>query len=236
MLIDNFDVKFRGGSRYLIKLEVPEECPHCGKYMSPRSYGGVSEFDNLDYQDAVIGLVLQCVLCGKYFIRMFYINHKNFKNFPEEIKLSYNPPIDIDIPEKIKKISKEFPDIYMQAQKAKQANLNQIYGMGLRKALEFLVKDFGIYLYPESTEEIKKQQLGYVIDHYFKDFTDITALFKAATWIGNDETHYERKHPDKDAETINKFISVTMSQISSRLILDEAFDLINNPSMPETKS
>lgn len=236
MLKDKFAISFKGGMTYSIHLALPEICPHCGKNMSPRFYHGVSEFDGTDNPESIAALLLQCVLCGKYFTRMFFLNHLDENGLPREIELSYTPPINANIPEKIKTISKDFPEIYMQALKAKQANLKQIYGMGLRKALEFLVKDFGIYLHPESTEDIKKQQLGYVINNYFKEFADITALFKAATWIGNDETHYERKHPDKDAETINRFISVTMSQISSRLTLDEAVTMIENSAKPQTKS
>lgn len=220
-----------------MKFGILEKCPHCGKNMSPRIHAGVSESDyGSSGHDNTAALLLSCVVCDMYFTRMFKLNELNKYGLPEEVKLSYNPPIDANIPEKINTISKDFPEIYMQALKARQANLKQIYGMGLRKALEFLVKDFGIYLHPESAEDIKKRQLGYVIDNYFKEFADITALFKAATWIGNDETHYERKHPDKDAETINRFISVTMSQISSRLTLDEAVTMIEESAKPETKS
>lgn len=224
-------------TRQPMKFGILEICPHCGKNMSPRIHAGVSESDyGASGHDNTAALLLSCVVCDMYFTRMFKLNELNKYGLPEEVKLSYNPPIDANIPEKINTISKDFPEIYMQALKAKQANLKQIYGMGLRKALEFLVKDFGIYLHPESAEDIKQRQLGYVIDNYFKEFADITALFKAATWIGNDETHYERKHPDKDAETINRFISVTMSQISSRLTLDEAVTMIEESAKPETKS
>lgn len=236
MLIDKFPVVFKGGSNYTRELEVPEECPHCGKSMSPRFYSGVSE--SYDYTDpeSVAALLLQCVLCHKYFTRMFYLQHLNLNGFPKEIELTYNPPIDANIPENIDTISDSFSEIYVQALEAKQAGLYQIYGMGLRKALEFLVKDFGIYLHPEAAEDIKKKQLGYVINNYFQEFTSVTALFKAASWIGNDETHYERKHPDKDAETIRRFISATMFQISSRLTSDEALSMIEDSAKPETKS
>lgn len=237
MLKDSFAVEYRGSGSYKTYFEIPNLCPHCGEKMSPRyCYGLSRQTYNSSDKNATVGLLLQCVSCEKYFARMFLLNQLNDSGARQEIELSYNPPIDANIPEKINTISKDFPEIYMQALKAKQANLKQIYGMGLRKALEFLVKDFGIYLHPESAEDIKKRQLGYVIDNYFKEFADITALFKAATWIGNDETHYERKHPDKDAETINRFISVTMSQISSRLTLDEAVTMIEESAKPETKS
>ncbi|MBZ1540170.1 hypothetical protein Q8A50_05760 [Leuconostoc mesenteroides] len=237
MLKDSFDVTFRGSSSYRTYFEIPNLCPHCGEKMSPRYCYGLSRQTHDDRDEtATAGLLLQCVSCEKYFSRMFLLNKLNDNGAPQEIELSYNPPIHANIPENIGTISDSFSEIYMQALQAKQAGLDQIYGMGLRKALEFLVKDFGIYLHPEASEDIKKRQLGYVIDKYFTEFTAITALFKAATWIGNDETHYERKHPDKDAETIKRFISATMLQISSRLTSDEAMSMIKESAKPETKS
>lgn len=230
MLKDKFIVKYNGGITYDQYFEIPEECPHCGKNMAPSFYYAVSDFPFNNDPESTVAFLFKCVLCRNFFTRMFLPNQLIKNVAPKEIELSYNPPIETDIPEKIKDISKEFPEIYTQALTAKQAGLNQIYGMGLRKALEFLVKDFAIYLHTDKTEDIKEKPLGYVIDHYFDEFSDITALFKAATWIGNDETHYERKHPNKDAETIKRFISVTMSQISSRLTLDEAVAIISNPS------
>lgn len=231
MLKDQFSVKYNGGRTISQYFEIPEECPHCGKNMSPRFYYAVSDSPWDDSNpNSIVAFLFKCVLCRNFFTRMFLPNQLNNNVAPKEIELSYNPPIETDIPEKIKTISDEFPEIYTQALTAKQAGLNQIYGIGLRKALEFLVKDFAIYLHTDKTEDIKKKPLGYVIDHYFEEFSDITALFKAATWIGNDETHYERKHPNKDAETIKRFISVTMSQISSRLTLDEAVAIISESS------
>lgn len=237
MLKDSFAIEYRASGSFKTYFEIPNLCPHCGEKMSPRYCYGLSRQTHSDRDEtATAGLLLQCVNCEKYFARMFLLNIFNDNGAPQEIELTYNPPIHANIPENIDTISDSFSEIYMQALQAKEAGLDQIYGMGLRKALEFLVKDFGIYLHPESSEDIKKRQLGYVIDKYFTEFTAITALFKAATWIGNDETHYERKHPDKDAETIKRFISATMLQISSRLASDEAMSMIEESAKPETKS
>ena len=212
-------------------FEIPEECPHCGKIMSPKFYDAVSDYRYDDRSNNVtVSMLLKCVSCDLFFTRMFFPNQLIDRKIPSELKLSYTPPVEANIPEEIESMSPNFSAIYTQALTAKQSGLDQIYGMGLRKALEFLVKDFAIYLNPTESENIKKQSLGSVIKTYFTEFADITALFTAAAWIGNDETHYERKHPDKDAETIRKFISVTMSQISSRLVLDEAFKMIEETS------
>ena len=48
--------------------------------------------------------------------------------------------------------------------------------------------------------------LGKVIEKYLTDFSKLQKLAKAATWLGNDETHYVRKHTDKDIRDMIAFI------------------------------
>lgn len=224
-------------TRQSIKFGILEICPHCGKSMSPRIHAGVSESDyGGPGHDNTAALLLSCVVCDMYFTRMFRLNELNKYGLPVEVELSYNPPVDAKVPEEIDDISEKFSDIYMQSLKAKQAGLDQIYGMGLRKALEFLAKDFAIHLEPEKKEEITKNQLGYVIKNFFKDYPNIIKLFQAASWIGNDEVHYDRKIPNEDAETILQFISVIMMQVSSQLIYEKAAKLVDSSAKPETKS
>ena len=61
--------------------------------------------------------------------------------------------------DRISSLSPKFVEIYNQAEKAEQWGLSEICGMGYRKALEFLVKDFAILMSPESEETIKTKQL-----------------------------------------------------------------------------
>lgn len=231
MLKTNYSVHFNSGtgSTASFPFEIPEMCPHCGKIMSPRFFYAVSQAYNYQESDDTdtVAVLLQCVLCYKFFTRMFLLREYNEHDYLKEISLTYTPPISTNIPENIIEISSRFPEIYNQALQAKQYGLKEIYGMGLRKALEFLVKDFAIHLNPDIESKIKKQQLGQVINENFNAFPNIKDLFTAAAWIGNDETHYERKHPDKDAETIQKFITTIMFQISSQLTYEEALQIVN---------
>lgn len=231
MLKTNYPVHFNSGSgsQRTLPFEIPETCPHCGKPMSPRFFYAVSQandYTSTDNTDTV-AILLQCIMCDKFFTRMFLLNEYNERDCLEEVTLTYTPPISSDIPENIIETSERFPEIYNQALQAKQYGLKEIYGMGLRKALEFLVKDFAIHLNPNQESKIKKQQLGQVIKENFNSFPNIKNLFTAAAWIRNDETHYERQHPDKDAETIQKFIATVMFQISSQLTYEEALQIVN---------
>jgi len=112
-----------------------------------------------------------------------------------------------------------FQIIYNQSNTAESYSLNEIAGMGYRKAIEFLVKDFCIYLNPDKKVEIENLLLGKCISTYITD-TEIKNLATASTWLGNDETHY------KDIQDMKLFIHALLYFIECRLTLDEATTFI----------
>ena len=67
-------------------------------------------------------------------------------------------------------------------------------GIGYRKALEFLVKDYLIQIQEEDSETIKRLELGKCINKMSDE--KIQILAKGATWLGNDETLYVGIVPD----------------------------------------
>lgn len=71
--------------------------------------------------------------------------------------------------------------------------------MGYRKSLEFLIKDYAIAFHPDKETDIVKSQLSPCINEYI-DNKRIKSLATASAWIGNDETHYTRKHEDYNVE------------------------------------
>ena len=99
--------------------------------------------------------------------------------------------------------------------------------MGYRKALEFLIKDYAIYRYPDKEDEIKPKLLGQVINDYI-DSSRLKALSKASIWIGNDETHYIRKFEDKDISDLKRFITSMVSFITYELTSDTAEEMVNS--------
>lgn len=113
-----------------------------------------------------------------------------------------------------------------KAEQAEAQSLNSIAGVGYRKALEFLIKDYCISNNPSDTSKIEQSPLSFVIENYI-DSENIKTLAKAATWIGNDETHYVRKHHDYDCNSLKAFIEVTVRFIDDQTILKNAYDLIN---------
>ncbi|MBO7415554.1 MAG: DUF4145 domain-containing protein [Bacteroidaceae bacterium] len=123
-------------------------------------------------------------------------------------------------------ISPLFASIYNQAYHAEQMNLSQICGVGYRKALEFLIKD---YLISRETDEqiidnIKNKFLSNCIQENVKN-DNIKNVAKRAVWLGNDETHYVRQWADKDVCNLKQLIDLTVwwieSEIGTERVLQE---------------
>ena len=108
---------------------------------------------------------------------------------------------------RIVEISPMFPVIYNQALEAENLGMDQISGMGYRKSIEFLIKDYLCKRFPDKETEIKASLLGKSIND-FVDNENIKEISKRAIWLGNDETHYTRKWEDRDINDMKKLIDI----------------------------
>lgn len=127
-------------------------------------------------------------------------------------------PMNKEFSDIINSISPEFSKIYNQAFHAEQMQLDHICGVGYRKALEFLIKD---YLISKETDEnvvenIKKKFLSNCIQENVQN-ENIKNVAKRALWLGNDETHYVRKWEDKDVQYLKKLIDLTVRWIENEM-------------------
>ena len=110
-------------------------------------------------------------------------------------------------------LSPSFVKIYNEAYAAEQMSLMEVCGVGYRKALEFLVKDYAVEGKDEATSaNIKKTPLGTCIENYVRD-SNVKVVAKRAVWLGNDETHYIRKWEDKDVRDLKGLIRLTIRWI-----------------------
>ncbi len=98
--------------------------------------------------------------------------------------------------------------------------MDQICGTGYRKALEFLIKDYAIKKYPAHKKEIIKKFLGNVINDHIDDVR-IKDVAARAAWLGNDETHYERKWLGADISDLKALIDLTLHWIESESITED---------------
>ena len=131
----------------------------------------------------------------------------------------------------ISEISPSFVRIYNQAYTAQQLSLSDICGVGYRKAIEFLIKDYIMSKLSDegAKDRIKKKLLMQCIEQDIDD-TKIKAVAARATWLGNDETHYVRKWEEKDVNALCTLIDLTIHWIESEI---ESERLLNE--MPEPR-
>lgn len=126
----------------------------------------------------------------------------------------------------INEISPEFQSIYNQAYCAEQLGLNQICGVGYRKSLEFLIKDYLIsdLSDEEKIDNIKRKFLSNCIQDDVVN-ENIKNVAKRAVWLGNDETHYIRKWADKDVNHLKHLIELTIrwieNEVETKRIIEE---------------
>lgn len=127
------------------------------------------------------------------------------------------------VPANVKALSPDFAEIVSQAKKADDLHLTEVAGPGYRKALEFLIKDYLIkskFAGDEARiDDVRKSQLMPCIK--MLEDGNIKSVAKRATWLGNDETHYERRWTDKDITDLKALLRLTVLHIQSDLETQE---------------
>jgi len=135
----------------------------------------------------------------------------------ESVPLKYNAP---EIYPEVEEISPTFKTIYEQACAAESYGLHEISGVGYRKSLEFLIKDYCIHKKPENEDLIKSLFLGVVIKDHVDD-SNLKLCAQRAAWLGNDETHYTRKWADKDINDLKVLINLSCVWVRSNVLTEK---------------
>ena len=189
-----------------IEAEVlfENKCPICNfgidltnDWRHFHSIGDTNEFD-------IITLHV-CPHCYHAFCIFHHMKYENRKL--KEISQSVYPNNveNIEIKEEIREISPRFYEIYGQCKNAKNEGFTELYGMGFRKALECLVKDYASQKNPDKKDEIIAKSLHNCIIDYFGDFEGKEEML-ACKWIGNNETHYLNENKSEDFNLFEGFI------------------------------
>ena len=207
----------------VFQVEQIMQCPRCNAAIAPVYRGGAFKRFQYKYEKvARIEFYLFCPHCEHSFIGTYFANCNSGKYSDAAIK-AVEPlvPVKQAFNSNIEKLSPQFVEIYNQALAAESYGLNEIAGLGYRKALEFLVKDFSVCFNPDDTETIKSMPLSSCIRKYIDD-DGINSLVEKATWLGNDEAHYVRKHIDRDTNDMKTFITASVHLISLKLVVEDA--------------
>jgi hypothetical protein len=152
--------------------------------------------------------------CSKFFIAR-YQSSNGFATLTESVPMS---PLSSPHASQVKGVSPSFIKIYGQAEAAESQGLGEIAGVGYRRALEFLLKDYLIASTDneDTKTEIRASFLGRCIDKFVKN-ENVRVVSKRAVWLGNDETHYVRLWEGKDVKDLKSLIALTESWIELEL-------------------
>lgn len=216
------------------EVDIPKICWNC-------SHSGIQSLLSTSVSEIATGIfrgiaVTVCTYCGE--LSVHYLASVDsclpFENLPTMMvyeSIPCEPTESVLLSPEIQGAFKSFSDIYTQSVKAEKEGLDRLSGMGYRKAIEFLITDFLIQ-YPANgaTEEWLKSpdtSLSNKIDKI--ENIRIQNLAKAISFLGNDETHVARRHPEHDISSMKAFIKAFLSFIENEMAYQEAEALINKP-------
>jgi len=180
---------------------LPNECPHCHRAVTPNPLFGHNAGSR-----AEVFMFCPNDECNRCFIGYYKIQGTTwyFKGDTSEGSINGR-----EFTKLISGISPDFIKIYNESFAAEQKRLLEICGIGYRKALEFLIKDYVILNNESKKDKIEKEYLGKCIETYLED-KKIKSVAKRAAWLGNDEAHYVRKWEGKNLDDLKKLIDLTL--------------------------
>lgn len=202
-----------------LTYDTVEQCPICKAKIRPVYLASSLNTPN------TASVFNYCQNCHETFITQYKVRRKDDRSsYYHVTEVVYSEPNRFSkhiFDERIINLSPQFDKIYNQALAAEASMLDEIAGLGYRKALEFLIKDFAIHKHPDEEETIKAKPLAQCIKNYIEN-ESITTLAERSSWIGNDEAHYIRKQEDRDVSDMKSFIQAIIYFIGMILITEDA--------------
>lgn len=202
---------------YIEEDQLPDECPICHQGIHATSVWAVEGIEGLPNRYDV---AFQCSKnrCKRLFVGSYVLETFSDDEYQVILKnVLPRTPRPPNCPEVIAQISKQFATIFSQASAAESYGLDQVCGVGYRKALEFLIKDYAISTHPDQKDLIERAHLSPCIRDYV-DNPKVQLCAEKAAWIGNDETHYLRKWEDHDISDLKTLIRLTVIWIESEML------------------
>jgi hypothetical protein len=215
----------------LVVNKAPDSCPICHKNILPeRKYGWL--------EDEILQLVFQCPnnACKRLFIA-YYSENEVVEG--SEIRIVYffrgsAPQIyeKKSFPKEITDISKNFEIIYNEAFEAEHRELYNVCGVGYKKALETLIKDYLMKDKRDKSEIIAlaEMTLSDCIDQSIHS-REIQDCARSTEWFSKDGAEYIRAWKKKDLENLKDLIQLTMNWIQNELLSEKI-----KKDFPESKS
>ena len=212
-------------------ITEPEQCPLCKHAISPQEFY-ITSFTNNNGEKYITALYL-CKHCYQSFVTLYTCRTEAKTEYGRVVERTYRSNLlycgpsqheKRDFQKSLAEVSPRFVDIYNQASAAENYGLNEICGIGYRKSLEFLVKDYLIHKEPDQRETIESMELGNCIANKITD-EDLKTVASRCAWIGNDETHYYRRFEEYDVGTLKQLLEATIYWVSMKLTTEMADEI-----------
>ena len=187
-------------------IDIAARCPHCGHETHFQCLYGKQ-------LDANIGFLLHCAGCDSFIC----CEVKGGSPFVYPAR-----KVEFDLDQSLNEVSPRFVEIYRQAMQAKESGLFELVGMGLRKALEFLIFDY--LSLTTAKEELQGLTLAQAIE---KSDIRLKSTATLSSWIGNDNTHYFPRNPDLATDLLISYVRSVASHINSQYLDLKAAELIS---------
>jgi len=212
-------------------IDEPNQCPMCKAKIKPVE---ISEYPyKSNDSKCFVAITYLCQSCYQVFIVLYSVSLYSEKvssistKYTFKSNLLYCEPnrfTEKSFEEAISTISPRFAKIYNQALEAESRSLDEIAGMGYRKALEFLIKDYLISLEPDNQSTIEGMELGNCIANKVSN-DNVKTVASRCAWLGNDHSHYIVRHSDKDLNDLKNLLEATRYWIMMEAITRDSVDI-----------
>lgn len=206
------------------RIELPEKCPMCKSSITPKIIRVIRCRSIFGDESEGVAAAFGCPACHGLFVAKYSAGTAD-DNF-QCMETDPNYPAGKEFDPVLSEVSPTFVEIYNQALAAEVYGLSHIAGMGYRKSLEFLIKDYAKILDNSSSDDIEKMMLSPCIQKYIAH-PKIKATAIASAWLGNDEAHYIRKFTEKDIGDLKRLINSCAYWILADRDAEEASEMIS---------
>lgn len=201
----------------MYNADEPNICPHCHVAIEPSLI-----FKYYDKEAQKLFSMWKCSFNKCY--RVFIVSHYEDDWFDFHLERNLNgmpkgpywpePIINLKDGKTIgteSEKSSKFITTYLQSLEAETNGLDEVAGMGYRKAIEYLVKDWAIQTNPEKKDKILEEWLSSIIKNYFTG--ELKEILERATWLGNDQTHYNKLFEEYNVLHLKELIDLIMVEL-----------------------
>jgi hypothetical protein len=218
--------------RRFVSIRIPNICPHCHIVNTPQPQWQIDTKDTDNTSTLITVWACSNERCGKIFIASYKVDGQSteFDRFLNGLPKGPEWPKPIsDLKSGNPKMNEEpeqtrFIKAYLQSLVAENSGLDELAGMGFRKSIEYLVKDWAIQTKPEDKEKIENSWLGAVIKGYYTG--DLKDILERATWLGNDQAHYNRIFDEYDIDVLKELIALIMVELDRQFKMKHYIDNI----------